>query len=189
MKVLLINNKDSFVYILAEYVARTGAKVVVVDNAITLDGLKEISPDRIIISPGPGHPATSTGNVIQIIQQVNNTPILGVCLGHQAIVEALGGKVERAQVGPRHGQLSLIRHDGKGVYKEVPNPFKATRYHSLAATESALPWELEISATANDNTIMGVRHKSYPIEGVQFHPESIMTKNGGRIIKNFLAGT
>ena len=153
-----------------------------------MNQLKEISPDRIIVSPGPGHPATSTGNVIQIIRQVRETPILGVCLGHQAIVEALGGKVVRAEVGPRHGQLSLIKHDGKGIYRGVPNPFKATRYHSLAVVGSSLPSELEISATADDGTIMGVRHKSYPVEGVQFHPESIMTKNGDRIVRNFLAG-
>lgn len=187
MKVLFVNNKDSFVYILVEYVARKGPRVVVVDNSASLDEIERISPDRIIISPGPGHPAKSTGNVIPMIKKFHDTPILGVCLGHQAIVEAFGGKIGKAKVGPQHGKLSTIKHDGKSIFAGVKNPFKATRYHSLAALPIATRSALEVSAVANDGTIMGVRHRSFPIEGVQFHPESIMTRVGDAIVKNFLA--
>ncbi|MFQ5763025.1 MAG: anthranilate synthase component II [Candidatus Bathyarchaeia archaeon] len=186
MRVLFINNKDSFVYILVDYVAQKKCEVIVADNTVSIADVEKLQPDRIIVSPGPGHPKTSTGNVIPLIQKFHETPIFGVCLGHQAVVEAFGGTVTHAAVGPRHGVLSVIRHDGKSVFRGVPNPFKATRYHSLAAEPSSLPKELEVSAKAEDGTIMGVRHRILPVEGVQFHPESVLTKVGKKILGNFL---
>lgn len=186
MKTLFINNQDSFVYILVDYVARLGGMVLVVDNTIHPHEVERIAPDQIIISPGPGHPAKSTGNVISTLRQLPHIPTLGVCLGHQAIVEAFGGRVDRAEVGPRHGKTSLIRHDGKTIFRGLPNPFPATRYHSLSASEKYLPPIFEVSARAEDETIMGVRHRTHPLEGVQFHPESILTRQGLHLIKNFL---
>ncbi|WP_309493419.1 aminodeoxychorismate/anthranilate synthase component II [Candidatus Hecatella orcuttiae] len=186
MKVLFINNRDSFVYILVDYVASQGCKVVVADNILTAQEAAEMRPQRIIISPGPGHPRKSTGNTMAVIRKLASIPILGVCLGHQAIVEAFGGKVDRAESGPLHGKTSQVYHDGKGVFHGLPNPFPATRYHSLAAVPTCLPSCLEVSAKAEDGTIMGVRHKSRPVEGIQFHPESILTAHGKRLIQNFL---
>lgn len=186
MNVLFINNRDSFVYILVDYVASQGCRVVVTENTITAQEAAEMRPQRIIISPGPGHPRKSTGNSIPLIRKFATVPLLGVCLGHQAIVEAFGGKVDRAASGPLHGKTSQVYHDGKGIFRGLPNPFPATRYHSLAAVPSRLPRCLEVSAKAEDGTIMGVRHKSRPVEGVQFHPESILTVHGMRLIRNFL---
>ncbi|MHA1380534.1 MAG: anthranilate synthase component II [Candidatus Helarchaeota archaeon] len=187
-KVLFINNNDSFVYIIVDYFLQNECKVIVVDNNVTLQEIEKLNPDRIVISPGPGHPRTDTGNVISILEEfLDKVPILGVCLGLQAIVEMMGGEVKRAIVGPIHGELSYIYHDGKTIFKELPMPFKATRYHSLAAVEDSLPNELEFSAKAEDGTIMGVRHRKFPLEGVQFHPESILTiPHGMKIIQNFL---
>jgi anthranilate synthase/aminodeoxychorismate synthase-like glutamine amidotransferase len=186
LKVLVINNKDSFVYILVDYVAQQKCKVVVVENTVPLEEIEKINPDRIIISPGPGHPRDSTGNVIPIIRKFSYIPTLGVCLGHEAVVEAFGGIISNAAVGPRHGKVSLIYHDGRTIFTGLPNPFAATRYHSLSAVPDSIPSCLEVSAKAEDNTIMGVRHRKYPVEGVQFHPESILTSVGLKIIKNFL---
>jgi len=188
-KILFINNNDSFVYIIVDYVLQNDCKTIVVENTISLEEVRKINPDKIIISPGPGHPSKDTGNVIPIIKEFGikeKIPILGVCLGLQAMVEAFGGKVDRSEVGPVHGMVSMINHDEKTIYNNIRNPFPATRYHSLAA--KTVPDELEVTATAEDGTIMGVRHKNLKIEGVQFHPESILTiPNGMRIIKNFLA--
>ncbi|ADC70482.1 glutamine amidotransferase of anthranilate synthase [Methanocaldococcus sp. FS406-22] len=189
-KVLVIDNIDSFVWNLVQYVGTLGYKVKLVDNKITLEEIKKIDPDRIIISPGPKTPKEA-GNCIKIIQEVE-IPILGVCLGHQCIVEAFGGEVGRAD-RVMHGKASLIEHDGEGIFKDIPNPFYGGRYHSLIAKE--VPKELKITAKSlDDNYVMGVRHKKLPIEGVQFHPESILTESnklkfpdlGLKLIKNFV---
>lgn len=187
-KVLFINNNDSFVYIIVDYFLQNNCKVVVVNNTVSLKEVKDINPDKIVISPGPGHPKKDTGNVIPIMRKYfDKIPILGVCLGLQAIVEMMGGEIKKAKVGPIHGEISKIYHDGKTIFKNIPNPFDATRYHSLAAEEETFPNSLEISAKAEDGTIMAIRHKKYIIEGVQFHPESILTiPNGMKIIQNFL---
>ncbi|MHA1799753.1 MAG: anthranilate synthase component II [Candidatus Helarchaeota archaeon] len=186
-KILFINNYDSFVYIIVDYFKQNNCETIVVENTISLDEVSEISPDKIVISPGPGHPITDTGNCIPIIKEFGKDyiPILGICLGLQAIVEAFGGSVDRASVGPVHGMISQINHDGMSIYSNLPNPFVATRYHSLAA--KSIPKYLVVSAKAEDGTIMGVRHIKYNIEGVQFHPESIMTiPNGMKLIQNFI---
>ncbi|AIJ06405.1 glutamine amidotransferase of anthranilate synthase [Methanocaldococcus bathoardescens] len=189
-KVLVIDNIDSFVWNLVQYVGTLGYKVKLVDNKITLEEIKKINPDRIIISPGPKTPKEA-GNCIKIIQEVE-IPILGVCLGHQCIVEAFGGEVGRAK-RVMHGKASLIEHDSEGIFKDIPNPFYGGRYHSLVAYE--VPKELKITAKSlDDGYIMGVRHKKLPIEGVQFHPESILTESnnlkfpdlGLKLIKNFV---
>ncbi|MHC1591987.1 MAG: anthranilate synthase component II [Candidatus Helarchaeales archaeon] len=187
-KVLFINNHDSFVYIIVDYFLQNGCKTIVVENDISVDEVEKINPDKIVISPGPGHPSTDSGNCFEILKEFSlnkSIPTLGVCLGLQIIVEFFGGIVDRAKVGPVHGFVSEIKHDGETIFRGLPNPFQATRYHSLAAT--SVPLELEITARADDGTIMGVRHEKYRIEGVQFHPESILTKpHGMKIIQNFL---
>jgi len=155
--------------------------------------VKNINPNKIIISPGPGHPKYETGNVIPIIKLFyTKMPILGICLGHQTIIEAFGEDadkeyVERAKVGPMHGKQSKIFHDQETIFEDIPNPLMVIRYHSLAAKSDLLPQELKITATTDDGTIMGVRHKHYPVEGVQFHPESIRMKPYGmKLLENFL---
>jgi anthranilate synthase component II len=190
LKVLILDNYDSFVYNLAQYVGEIAYGVVVKRNDETdVKQVKELSPDRIIISPGPGTPSDPRyfGTCTSILQDVSReTPTLGVCLGHQGIVHAFGGRIIRAR-RLRHGKTSPIRHDGKGVLRGVKSPFEATRYHSLVAERRTLPKTLEVTAQSlDDNEIMGVRHREYPIEGVQFHPESILTLPGHRIIENFL---
>ncbi len=192
MKILILDNYDSFVYNLAQYAGEIADEVVVKrNNEIDVAGVKELSPDRIIISPGPGTPSDTRyfGTCTAILQGVSNEiPTLGVCLGHQGIVHAFGGKIVRARK-LRHGKTSPIRHDGKGVLRGVKSPFEATRYHSLVAERKSLPKSLEVTAQSiDDNEIMGVRHREFPIEGVQFHPESILTVPGHRIIENFLEG-
>lgn len=185
MKVLIIDNIDSFVYNLYQYVGELGADVVVRRNHITLNEVKKIAPDKIIISPGPGIPENAGSSIAVIKKFGEEIPILGVCLGHQAIGVAFGGTVARAS-NLMHGKTSEIEHDGKTIYRGVKNPFIGTRYHSLAIQKQNFPEELEISATSEDGIIMGVRHKRYAVEGVQFHPESILTSEGKKIIKNFL---
>lgn len=185
MRVLIIDNIDSFVYNLYQYVGELGAEVVVRRNNISLGEVKKIAPDKIIISPGSGIPENAGSSIAIIKKFGKEIPILGVCLGHQAIGVAFGGTVARAS-NLMHGKTSEIKHDGKTIYRGVDNPFIATRYHSLAIQKQNFPEEIEISATSEDGIIMGVRHKRYAVEGVQFHPESILTSEGKKIIKNFL---
>ncbi|XES78103.1 MAG: aminodeoxychorismate/anthranilate synthase component II [Candidatus Bathyarchaeia archaeon] len=192
MKVLVIDNYDSFVYNLVQYVGELGTEVVVYRNdQVTLTQVKALKPDRIVISPGPGNPEDEHyfGVCKAVLQQVSPTvPTLGVCLGHQGIVATFGGKVVSAK-RLMHGKTSVIKHDGKGLFRGVENPFTATRYHSLAGEQDTIPDCLEVTAVAvDDGEVMGVRHKQYPIEGVQFHPESILCEDGKLIIKNFLEG-
>ncbi len=195
MNILFINNYDSFIYNLVNYFCQLAPdlNIIVEDNNIPVDKVRSLNIDKIIISPGPGHPKYDTGTVIPIIKEFySRIPILGICLGHQAIVEAFGEDenieyVGRAKVGPMHGKESKVFHDQETILKDVPNPLQVIRYHSLAAKSDILPQELKISGTADDGTIMGVRHKEYPIEGLQFHPESIKMKPYGiKILKNFL---
>ena len=190
MRLLLIDNFDSFVYNLAQAFGELGAEPIVVRNDASLDDLTSLEPDAVVISPGPGDPSEA-GVSVEAIEHfaARGTPTLGVCLGHQCIAEAFGAKVTRAEVGPVHGKTSEISHDGLGVFRSLPTPFTATRYHSLAVPEGALPTELAETARSDDGTIMGLRHKRLPVEGVQFHPESVLTLEGPRLLKNFLEGT
>ncbi len=192
MKVLVIDNYDSFVYNLVQYVGELGSDVIVYRNdQVTLEQVKRIKPDRIVISPGPGTPEDERyfGVCTAILQQVSQqVPTLGVCLGHQGIIYAFGGKIISAKK-LMHGKTCTIKHDEKGIFNGVRNPFKATRYHSLAGDKYSIPSCLQITAVAiDDGEIMGVRHSEYPIEGVQFHPESILCEDGKLVIKNFLEG-
>ena len=185
--VLVIDNYDSFTYNLVQYLGELGADVNVVRNdSVSVDAIAAAKPDRILISPGPGRPENA-GVTIGVIRRLGQTtPILGVCLGHQAIGVVFGGIVTRARV-PLHGKTSTIEHDGRGVFSGLGGPFVATRYHSLVVTEDGLPADLEVCArTREDRTIMGLRHRSWPVHGVQFHPESILTAEGRRILRNFL---
>ena len=188
--ILLIDNYDSFVYNLAQYVGALGAEPLVMRNdKVTVEEVEDLSPDRIIISPGPGHPADerSLGVCSSVLRGISeDVPILGVCLGHQGIGYAFGAKVSRASK-VMHGKTSRIVHDGRGVLRGVGNPVQATRYHSLVVNKEGLPPELKITALSlEDAEIMGLRHSKYPIEGLQFHPESIMTPEGMKIVKNFV---
>jgi anthranilate synthase component 2 len=185
--VLMIDNYDSFTFNLVQYLGELGADVEVVRNdEITLDEVAARAPARIVISPGPCTPSEA-GISVPLIQRFAGTvPILGVCLGHQAIGQAFGGRIVRA-ARVMHGKLSPIVHEGTGVFGGLPSPFTATRYHSLAIERASLPDALEVTATADDGEIMGVRHRSYPVEGVQFHPEAILTEHGRRLLANFLA--
>ena len=184
MKILVVDNYDSFTFNLVQYLGELGADPVVVRNdEVNLEEAGALAPDRIVISPGPGTPA-DTGVSRDLLRHLSPTiPTLGVCLGHQAIVDVFGGTVESAPA-PRHGKTSEITHDGKGVFVGLSNPLVATRYHSLAATEPGSA--LVVSARSEDGVVQGVRHTSLPIEGVQFHPESIMTAEGMALLKNFL---
>ena len=184
--ILLIDNYDSFTYNLYQYLCELGADVRVVRNdQITASEIESMAPERIVVSPGPCTPKEAGISVELIERMAGKLPILGVCLGHQCIGEAFGGTV--AYAGEiRHGKSSRIEHDGKGVFRGLPNPFEAIRYHSLAITPESVPECLEVSARSDSGVIMGVRHREYPIEGVQFHPESIMTSVGKDILKNFL---
>jgi anthranilate synthase component II len=192
MNVLVIDNFDSFVYNIVQHVGELGGTPFVYRNdELTLEGAKEIAPDRIILSPGPGNPTEARffGVCCAILKNLSSTtPTLGVCLGHQGIVAAFGGRITAAQ-HVMHGKTSHIHHCGSGIFNGIENPFIATRYHSLVADRASLPSCLQITAeSCDDGEIMGVRHDTYPIEGVQFHPESIMTKAGKRVISNFLTG-
>ena len=190
MKVLILDNYDSFVYNLAQYAGEIANEVVVKRNdEVNIPAVRRFSPDKIIISPGPGTPADPRyfGICTEVLRKVSiETPTLGVCLGHQGIVHSFGGKIVRAK-RLRHGKTSSIRHDGKGIFRGLENPFEATRYHSLVADPRTLPDSLEVSARSEDDQeVMAVRHREFPIEGVQFHPESILTVHGHRMIANFL---
>ena len=189
MKIVLLDNYDSFTYNLLHYIAELGAEVTVYRNdKITVDELMAQTPDGIVISPGPGTPSQS-GICLELIKSVSGkVPIFGVCLGQQAIGEAFGGKVVRAPK-PMHGKVSEIYHEGRTVFKGLPIPFKATRYHSLIVDRGTLPESLEVTAiTADDGLIMGLSHKTHNTHGVQFHPESIASEHGHQLIKNFLDG-
>ncbi|MFX1426264.1 MAG: anthranilate synthase component II [Promethearchaeota archaeon] len=190
-----MNNFDSFVYNLVNYFCQLEpeSNIFVEKNSISIEYVKSLSVDKIVISPGPGHPKYDTGSVISIIKEFHSkVPILGICLGHQTIVEAFGADtskdyVDRANVGPMHGKISKIFHDQETIFSNIPNPLLGIRYHSLAAKQESLPQSLKITATADDGVIMAVRHKQYPIEGIQFHPESIKMKPYGmKILENFL---
>jgi anthranilate synthase component 2 len=190
MKVLVIDNYDSFVYNLVQYIGEQGGDPIVFRNdQITLEKALEIKPERIVISPGPGDPQNPRyfGVCSKILKKMSKKiPTLGVCLGHQGIISTYGGQVVRAGKVV-HGKPSPIKHDGRVLYKGVENPLEATRYHSLVGKKDTMPQCLEVTAIAlDDGEIMGVRHKEYPIEGVQFHPESILTTPGKRIIANFM---
>jgi anthranilate synthase, component II (EC 4.1.3.27) len=189
MRVLLIDNYDSFTYNLYQYLCALGAEVEVVRNdQITVTEVAQRHPDRIVIGPGPCTPAEA-GISVEVIRQLgSHIPILGVCLGHQAIGAAYGGTVVRAPM-VMHGKLSPIYHNAQGVFAGLPSPFQATRYHSLVVRREDVPAELEITAWTEDGIIMGLRHRSLPVEGVQFHPESIMTEHGKQMLANFLIGT
>ncbi len=184
--ILLLDNYDSFTYNLAQYLGQMGQELVVRRNdQITLDEIAELRPERILISPGPCTPQEA-GISIPLIQRfAGEIPILGVCLGHQAIGAAFGGRVIRAKK-LMHGKTSEIEHDGRGVFENLPKPFTATRYHSLIVERETLPSELEISAETDDGVIMGLRHRKLRVEGVQFHPESVLTTSGFDLLKNFL---
>jgi anthranilate synthase component 2 len=187
--VCVIDNYDSFTYNLVQYLGELGASVHVVRNdAASVGEVEALRPDRIVISPGPGRPEDA-GITMAVIKELGRkTPIFGVCLGHQAIGAAFGGNVVRAQV-PMHGKTSTIEHDSRGVFTGIAEPFVASRYHSLVVSETGLPADLEVTArTRDDNVIMGLRHREWPVQGVQFHPESILTGEGHRILRNFLEG-
>ena len=186
MRVLVIDCYDSFTYNLTQLVGSLGAVPEVVMNDAPTEALDRHLYDRIILSPGPGRPEESGLCLTALATLSREVPTLGVCLGHQAICTAFGGKVVRGGK-PVHGKTSPIRHDGSGIFAGVPTPFTATRYHSLVAETESLPDELEVTASSlDDGYVMGVRHTRYPINGVQFHPESILSPEGDRIIKNFL---
>ena len=183
---LLIDNYDSFTYNLAQYLGELGADVQVIRNdAIDVAGIKALAPERIVISPGPCTPDEAGVSLAAIREFAGKIPLLGVCLGHQAIGRAFGGTVVRAKT-LMHGKTSPVRHDGKGVFRGLPVPFDAGRYHSLAISRAGFPECLEISAQTEDGEIMGVRHRALPVEGVQFHPESVLTEHGHAMLKNFL---
>jgi len=183
---LMIDNYDSFTYNLVQYLGELGADVRVYRNdAITLDEVAALAPAQIVVSPGPCTPNEAGVSVPLIRRFAGEIPILGVCLGHQAIGQAFGGRIVRAQ-RVMHGKLSPVTHDGRGVFAGLPTPFAVTRYHSLAIERESVPDELEVTAIADDGEIMGVRHRRVAVEGVQFHPEAILTEHGKRLLANFL---
>jgi anthranilate synthase/aminodeoxychorismate synthase-like glutamine amidotransferase len=185
--VLVIDNYDSFTYNLVQYLGELGAEIRVRRNdEVTVGEIEAMAPDRILISPGPGRPENA-GITPDVIRRFGpKTPLLGVCLGHQAIGMVYGGTVSRA-AAPMHGKTSTVVHDGKGLFAGMSAPFQAGRYHSLVIAGDSVPAELEVAArTKEDGTIMAVRHRTYPVHGVQFHPESVLTEEGRRILRNFL---
>ncbi len=189
--VFVLDNYDSFTYNLVQYLAETGAEVIVRRNdQVTVGEVAAMRPDRILISPGPCTPQQAGISIELIRTMAGKVPILGVCLGHQAIGAAFGGEVVRAK-NLMHGKTSSIEHDGRTVFQNLPSPMTATRYHSLIVRESGLPKDLEVSARTKDadgtDVIMGLRHRRHPVEGVQFHPESILTHHGKELIQNFMA--
>ena len=184
---LMIDNYDSFTYNLVQYLGELGQEVKVIRNdELTVDEIERIGAERIVLSPGPCTP-NEAGVSLEVIRRfAGRMPILGVCLGHQAIGQAFGGKVVHAKQ-LMHGKVSRIHHSGKGVFSGLPTPYDATRYHSLAIERASCPKELEVTAWTEDGEIMGLRHASLPIEGVQFHPESILTEHGHALLKNFIS--
>ncbi len=186
--ILVLDNYDSFTYNLVQYLGELGADVKVVRNdELSVDEVAALAPERVVISPGPCTPNEAGISLELVARLAGKVPILGVCLGHQAIGQAFGGKVIRAgQV--MHGKVSRIRHDGRGVFAGVPDDFVATRYHSLVLERATLPAVLEVSARAEDGEIMGLRHAALAVEGVQFHPEALLTEHGHRMLENFLKG-
>jgi anthranilate synthase/aminodeoxychorismate synthase-like glutamine amidotransferase len=185
-RVLVIDNYDSFVYNLVQYLGELGAEPIVHrHDELTLDEIAALDPDAVLISPGPGRPEDAGLSMDVIRRFAGVRPILGVCLGHQCIGQAYGGEVVRADA-VMHGKTSLVHHTGEGVFAGLPDPFEATRYHSLIVDRSSVPDELEVTAWTDDGVVMGVRHKVHPIEGVQFHPESVLTAAGHDLLRNFL---
>ena len=189
MRLLMIDNYDSFTYNLVQYLGELGAEVDVVRNdEATVEDLLDREVGGLVVSPGPGEPGGAGISVDAVVRfALVGVPVLGVCLGHQAIGAAFGAKIVRAR-SIMHGKVSEVEHDGRGLFAGLPKRFEATRYHSLVIDEASLPAELEVTARTNDREIMGVRHRTQPIEGVQFHPESIMTVEGKRLLSNFLSG-
>ena len=184
--ILVIDNYDSFTYNLVQYLGELGADLKVVRNdAISLDQIKKLKPSHILISPGPGRPEDAGISESVIKTFYRTIPILGVCLGHQAMGQVFGAKVGYAPI-LMHGKSSMVFHDGKSLFKNIPSPFKAGRYHSLVVEESTLPPEIEVTSRTKDGTVMGLRHKKFPMEGIQFHPESILTEHGKDLLKNFM---
>ena len=188
-RIVVIDNYDSFVYNLVQYLGELGAEPVVHrHDAVTVDEVEALEPDGILISPGPGRPEDA-GISNAVIQRLGpSVPLLGVCLGHQCIGQVFGGQVVRANE-VMHGKTSLVRHTGAGVLRDLDSPFEATRYHSLVVDRASVPDTLEVTAETADGVVMGLRHREYPIEGVQFHPESILTTSGKHLMRNFLEST
>ena len=187
--VVIVDNYDSFTYNLFQYLAEAGAKVDVYrHDQITVDGIRDLNPTHVVISPGPKTPDEAGISLDVIREMAGEVPILGVCLGHQAIGQAFGGTVVRG-AEPVHGKTSEIAHDGRTVFAGLPDPMTATRYHSLVVERASLPDVLEVSAWCDGDVIMGLRHKTLPVEGVQFHPESILTGEGRSLLGNFLKAT
>lgn len=185
-RVLVIDNYDSFVYNLVQYLGELGAEPVVYRNdAITVEQIRELRPDAILISPGPGRPEDAGVSCDVIATFGDQIPLLGVCLGHQAIGHVYGAEIVRAPL-LMHGKTSSVDHEGVGVLRNVPSPFTATRYHSLVIDRATMPAELEVTAQTADGIVMAVKHRDYQVEGVQFHPESILTEGGHKIVANFL---
>jgi anthranilate synthase/aminodeoxychorismate synthase-like glutamine amidotransferase len=189
LRILMIDNYDSFTYNLVQYLGELGAEVDVVRNdAVALEALLDREPEGVVVSPGPGRP-DGAGVTLDAVAAFasRGTPLLGVCLGHQAVGQCFGGQIVRAR-SIMHGKTSPIHHDCRGVFEGVPTPLEATRYHSLVIESESLPEALEVTAKTADGEIMGVRHRELPVEGVQFHPESILTADGKRLLANFLSG-
>jgi anthranilate synthase/aminodeoxychorismate synthase-like glutamine amidotransferase len=185
--VLLLDNYDSFTYNLAHRLGELGAEVEVVRNdAVSVDELAERMPTHLVVSPGPGRPETAGISIEALRRFAGKIPVLGVCLGHQALSVAFGGRVERSDA-PMHGKTSLVQHDGRGVFAKVSSPFEAGRYHSLVVPRDGVPPGFEVSAwVEGDNTVMALRHLNWPVNGVQFHPESVLTSMGHQLLRNFL---
>lgn len=184
--ILIIDNYDSFTYNLVQYLSEWGQKLIVYrNNKITIDDIKKLKPSHIVISPGPGDPSDAGVSCDVIREFGSKIPVLGVCLGHQCIGEVFGGKVVRAD-RLMHGKTSMIYHNKSAFFKNMPNPFEATRYHSLIVERKSLPKALEIIAWTKEGEIMGLEHKKFPVRGVQFHPESILTREGKQLLKNFV---
>lgn len=184
--ILLIDNYDSFVHNLARYLVRLGCQTQVVRNdALSVEGVRSLQPEAIVLSPGPGTPEAAGISVDLVRQLYREVPILGICLGHQAIAVALGGQAV-CSGRPMHGRTSFITHDGTGLFADVPSPFLACRYHSLIVPSVDLPGELKVTASCDEGTVMAVEHESFPVVGLQFHPEAILTEYGYRLLSNFL---